>query len=307
MDMKAIVCKKSGSPEVLNFTELETPIPKQNEVLIKVIASSVTIGDVKLRKLSRLITVPLGFLFGFKPMKITGVEFAGVVESVGSDVSRFNKEDNVYGTTSGLEFGANAEFVCVPEISKKSVIVKKPDNISFIEAAVIPVGGMTALHILKKINIIPKQKILIYGASGSVGTCAVQLAKYFGAEVTAVCSANNIDLVTSIGADKVIDYQKEDFRKSITTYDIIFDAVGKISKSSCKNVLKKNGAFLSVKYPTTEKTRYMSFLNELIERGKLKPVIDRTYTMDRVKDAHYYVEQEHKKGNVAISVVDSKN
>lgn len=300
--MKAIICKKSGSPEVLNFTELETPIPKQNEVLVKVVASSVTIGDVKLRKLSRFITVPLGFLLGFKPMKITGVEFAGLVESVGSDVSRFNKGDNVYGTTSGLEFGANAEFVCVPEISKKSVIVKKPDNISFIEAAVVPVGGMTALHILKKINIISKQKILVYGASGSVGTYAVQLAKYFGAEVTAVCSANNMDLVKSIGADEVIDYQKEDFRIGKKSYDIIFDAVGKISKASCKNVLKNKGAFLSVKYPTTEKTKYMIFLNELIEKEKLRPVIDRTYSLDKVRDAHYYVERGHKKGNVAINV-----
>ncbi len=281
--MKAIICKKSGSPEVLNFTELETPIPKQNEVLVKVVASSVTIGDVKLRKLSRFITVPLGFLLGFKPMKITGVEFAGLVESVGSDVSRFNKGDNVYGTTSGLEFGANAEFVCVPEISKKSVIVKKPDNISFIEAAVVPVGGMTALHILKKINIISKQKILVYGASGSVGTYAVQLAKYFGAEVTAVCSANNMDLVKSIGADEVIDYQKEDFRIGKKSYDIIFDAVGKISKASCKNVLKNKGAFLSVKYPTTEKTKYMSFLNELIVKGKLKPVIDRKWFTRKIK------------------------
>lgn len=300
--MKAIICKKSGSPEVLNLVELDRPIPKQNEVLVKVIASSVTIGDVKLRKLSRFITVPLGFLLGFKPMKITGVEFAGVVESVGSDVSRFNKGDNVYGTTSGLEFGANAEFVCIPEISKKNVIVKKPDNISFVEAAVIPVGGMTALHILKKINIISKQKILVYGASGSVGTYTVQLAKYFGANVTAVCSANNLEMVKSVGADEVIDYHNSDFRKENSSYDIIFDAVGKITKSSCKNVLQNNGAFLSVKYPTTEKTKYMTFLNELIEEGKLKPVIDKTYTLDKVKDAHYYVEQGHKKGNVAINV-----
>ncbi|HQF43152.1 MAG TPA: NAD(P)-dependent alcohol dehydrogenase [Ignavibacteriaceae bacterium] len=300
--MKAIVCIKSGSPEVLKLVDLERPIPKQNEVLIKVIASSVTIGDVKLRKLSRLITVPLGFLFGFKPMKITGVEFAGKVESAGFDVSLFNKGDKVYGTTSGLEFGANAEFVCVPEKSKKGVIVKKPDNISFIDAAVIPVGGMTALHILKKVNINQNQKILIYGASGSVGTYAVQLAKYFGAEVTAVCSARNHEMVKSIGADAVMDYQNEDFRKKRKSYHIIFDAVGKINKSSCKNVLKNNGAFLSVKYPTTEKTKYMTFLNELIEKGKVKPVIDKTYKLDNVKEAHYYVEQGHKKGNVAIAI-----
>ena len=166
---------------------------------------------------------------------------------------------------------------------------------------------MTAIHILKKVNIIPKQKILIYGASGSVGTYAVQLAKYFGAEVIAVCGTNNIDLVNSIGADGVIDYHKEDFRNRNKSYDIIFDAVGKITKASCKNVLKSNGTFLSVKYPTLEKTMYMTFLNELIEKGKLKPVIDKTYTLDKVKDAHYYVERGHKKGNVAITVVDGKN
>lgn len=301
--MKAIVCTKSGSPEVLKLLELERPIPKQNEVLIKVVASSVTIGDVKLRRIPRFISKPIGLLFGFKPMKITGVEFAGIVEAMGSDVLLFNKGDQVYGTTSGLEYGGNAEYVCVPDKSKKSVIVKKSGRISFLEAAVIPVGGMTALHILRKGRITPGNKILIYGASGSVGTYAVQLAKYFGAEVTAVCGTNNIDLVKSIGADKVIDYLNEDYRNSKASYDIVFDAVGKITKSSCKKVLKKNGSFLSVKYPTKEKSEYIIFLNELIENGKLKPVIDRTYTLDKVKDAHYYVEQGHKKGNVAITVI----
>ncbi len=305
--MKAIVCKKSGSPEILKLVKLERPIPKQNEVLIKVIASSVTRGDVNLRKIPRSILIPLGFLFGFKPMKITGVEFAGIVEAIGSDVKLFNKGDNVYGTTTGLQFGANAEFVCVPEKSKKSVIVKKPDNISFIDASVIPVGGMTALHILRKANIQNGQKVLIYGASGSVGTYAVQLAIHFGAEVTAVCGSTNVNMVKSIGADEVIDYLNEDFRKGNTSYDVVFDAVGNLTRSSCKKVLKKNGHFLSVKNPTKEKTEYMIFLNELIESGKLKPVIDRTYTLDRVKEAHYYVEQGHKKGNVVITVVDSKN
>lgn len=300
--MKAIVCTKSGSPEVLNLVELERPIPKQNEILVKVKASSVTSGDVKLRKIPRFILIPLGFLFGFKPMKITGVEFAGVVDAIGSDVKRFNKGDNVYGTTTGLEYGGNAEYVCVPEKSKKSVIVKKPDSISFLEAAVIPVGGMTALHILSKACINPEHKILIYGASGSVGIYAVQLAKYFGANVTAVCSTNNIDMVKSIGADKAIDYLNEDFRKINTSYDVVFDAVGKITKSSCKKVLKKSGHFLSVKYPTKEKTDYLAFLNELAEKNKIKAVIDRIYTLEKIKDAHYYVEQGHKKGNVVITI-----
>lgn len=305
--MKAIVCKKSGSPEILKLVKLERPIPKQNEVLIKVIASSVTRGDVNLRKIPRSILIPLGFLFGFKPMKITGVEFAGIVEAIGSDVKHFNKSDHVYGTTTGLEYGGNAEYVCIPEKSKKGVVVKKPPNISFIDASVIPVGGMTALHILRKANIQNGQKVLIYGASGSVGTYAVQLAIHFGAEVTAVCGSTNVNMVKSIGADEVIDYLNEDFRKGNTCYDVVFDAVGNLTRSSCKKVLKKNGYFLSVKNPTKEKTEYMIFLNELIESGKLKPVIDRTYTLDRVKEAHYYVEQGHKKGNVVITVVDSKN
>jgi len=305
--MKAIVCTKSGSPEVLKLVDLERPIPKQNEVLIKVIASSVTRGDVNLRKMPRSILIPLGFLFGFKPMKITGVEFAGVVEAIGSDVKLYNKGDNVYGTTTGLQFGANAEFVSVPEKSKKCVIVKKPANISFIDAAVIPVGGMTALHILRKANIQNTQKVLIYGASGSVGTYAVQLAKHFGAEVTAVCNSTNVDMVKSIGADEVIDYLNEDFRKSKIKYDVIFDAVGKITKWSSKYVLNKKGFFLSVKYPTKEKVEYIILLNVLIESGKLKPIIDRTYSLDKTRDAHSYVEQGHKKGNVVIIVDENSN
>lgn len=298
--MKAIICTKSGSPEVLNLVELERPIPKQNEVLVKVKASSVTQGDVKLRKISRFILVPIGLLIGFKPMKVTGVEFAGVVEAVGSDVKLFHKGNYVYGTTTGLEYGGNAEYVCVPEKSKKGVLVKKPDNISFMEAAVIPVGGMTALHNLRKIDLQKNYKILIYGGSGSVGSYAIQIAKYFGAVVTAVCSTKYLELVKSLGADNVIDYTKEDFTKSKVIYDVIFDAVGKIAKHNCKNVLKKNGYYLTVKYPTKEKIEYMILLGELIESGKLKPVIDRTYTLDKIREAHSYVEQGHKKGNVVI-------
>jgi NADPH:quinone reductase-like Zn-dependent oxidoreductase len=300
--MKAIICTKSGSPEVLKLVELEKPLPQPNEILVKVKASTVTSGDVKLRTMSRWILIPLGVLFGFKPMKVTGVEFAGVVEDVGSEVKQFQTGDQVFGTTTGLEFGGNAEYVCVPEKSKKGVIVKKPKNISFIDAAVIPVGGMTALHILRKVNIQNGQKILIYGASGSVGTYAVQLAKYFGADVTAVCSSSNLEMVKSLDADNVIDYHKVDFRSSTTIYDVIFDAVGKITKSSCGNVLNKNGSFLSVKYPTKEKVEYMIFLNELIEGCKLNSVIDRTYTLDKVAEAHRYVEQGHKKGNVVITL-----
>lgn len=305
--MKAISCTKSGSPEVLKLVELDRPIPKQNEILVKVRASSVTRGDINLRKIPRYILVPIGFLFGFKPMKVTGVEFAGVVESAGADVEQFCTGDHVYGTTTGLEYGGNAEYVCVPEKSKKGVLVKKPDNISFMEAAVIPVGGMTALHILRKVNIQIGQKVLVYGASGSVGTYAIQLAKYFGADVTGVCSTTNLEIVKSLGADHVIDYTNEDFRKGNVIYDVVFDAVGKISKRYCKNVLSKSGSFLSVKYPTKEKTEYMVFLNDLIEIGKLKPVIDRTYTLDKIREAHSYVEQGHKRGNVAITVAKNSS
>lgn len=300
--MKAIVCSKSGSPEVLRLAELDKPIPKAEEILVEVKASTVTIGDVRLRKMSRFLLVPLGFLFGFKPMKVTGVEFAGVVEEAGSEVNQFKKGDHVFGTTTGLKYGGNAEYVCVPEKGKMGVVIKKPDNIPFTDAAALPVGGMTALHILRKVNIKIGQQVLIYGASGSVGTYAVQLAKYFGAEVTGVCSSDNTELVKSIGADKVIDYTKEDFTKTGNEYDVIFDAVGKISKSKCKSALKKNGIFLTVKYPTKEKIEYMHFLSELTGKGKIKPVIDRYYSLEQVPEAQRYVENGHKKGNVAVTV-----
>jgi len=299
--VKAILCTKSGSPKVLKLREIAKPIPKPNEILIRVFASSVTRGDVRLRKIPRIIIIPLGLIFGFKPMKVTGVEFAGEVEEAGSEVKQFQPGDQVYGTTTGLEFGGNAEYVCIQEKSKTGVLVKKPENISYQQAAVIPVGGMTALHILRKIKIQKDQKVLIYGASGSVGTYAVQLAKYYGAEVTGVCSENNTEMVKSIGADNVIAYNKEDFKKGKVIYDVIFDAVGKITKSGCKNVLHKCGAFLYVKYPTKERNDYLVFLNELVKSGHLNPVIDRMYTLDKVAEAHRYVEQGHKKGNVVIT------
>jgi NADPH:quinone reductase-like Zn-dependent oxidoreductase len=300
--MKAIYCTKSGSPKVLKFVEVEKPIAKQNEILVRVYASSVTRGDVMLRKIPRFILLPMGLLFGFKSMKITGVEFAGEVEDIGNEVKLFQKGNQVFGTTTGLKYGGNAEYVCVPEKSKIGVVIIKPLNISYNDAAVIPVGGMTALYMWKKGNIQKDQKVLVYGASGSVGTYAVQIAKYFGAEVTGVCSSNNLEMVHSVGADKVIDYKEEDFRKGSTNYDVIFDAVGKISRSSCKNVLRKNGFFLSVKYPTKEKVENMYLLKELIENGKLKPVVDRVYTLDKVAEAHRYVERGHKKGNVVITL-----
>ncbi len=298
--MKAVVCLKSGSPEVLKLKEIKKPVPKDNEILVKIHASTVTRGDVVLRKIPRFILFPIGILFGFKAMEITGVEFAGEVENVGNNITLFNKGDKVFGTTTGLKFGGNAEYVCVPEKWKMGAITNKPVNMPYAEAAALPVGGMTALHILNKANIQHSQKVLVYGASGSVGTYAVQLAKYFGAEVTGVCSTVNLELVKSIGADKVIDYTKEDFTKNNIKYDVVFDAVGKILKHKCKNVLADNGYFLSVNYPTKEKVEYLTLLKELAESGKIKPVIDKTYLLQQIVEAHKYVEKGHKKGNVVI-------
>jgi len=300
--MRAIVCTKSGSPEVLQLKEVAKPNPRDNEVLVKIHAATVSIGDVIIRKIPHLILLPLGILFGFKGKKISGHELAGVIEAMGKDVNLFRKGDQVFGTTTGLSYGANAEYICLPEEWKLGVLAKKPVNLSYEEAAAVPIGGMTALQILRKGNIKKGQKVLIYGASGSVGTYALQLAKYFGAEVTAVCSTLNLELLRSLGADKVIDYTKEDFTKSGQIYDVIFGAVRKISSSQCKNSLMKNGFYLSVKSSTSENTEDLIFLKELIEAGKIRPVIDRRYPLEQIAEAHRYVEKGHKKGNVVITL-----
>lgn len=297
--MKAIVQTKSGPPEVLQLREVETPTPQDNEVLIRVHAATVTAGDVMLRKLPGWLGLPMQLLFGLPRKRIPGHEFAGEIASTGKDVDRFREGDPVFGTTSGLKVGSYAEYLCLPA---DGMLVTKPANLSYAEAAAIPVGGMTALFFINPETIQPGQKVLIYGASGSVGTYAVQLAKHFGAEITGVCSGASFELVKTLGADHLIDYKQEDFTQNGETYDGIFDAVGKISQSNSKTSLKPNGFYHTVKSSTKEQIENLRFLKERAEARDLKPIIDRRYPLEQIADAHRYVEKGHKKGNVVLTI-----
>ena len=307
--MKAIVYEKYGSPEVLKIKEVEKPAPKDDEVLIKNYATTVHIGDTRMRgfrvpkKHWLLMRLFLGIT---KPKRqILGMEVSGFIESVGKDVKDFKKGDEVFALT-GFDGGGYAEYSSVLAINgneRKGMVVTKPSNISFEEAAAVPAGALTALLHMQKVNIQKGKKILIYGASGSVGTYAVQIAKYYGGEVTGVCSTSNLELVKSIGADKVIDYTKEDFTKSGELYDVVFDAVYMISRSRCKNILKDNGIFASSHGKIPEpKTKDLIIVKELVEKNKLKPVIDKTYPMKQIVEAHRYVDKGHKKGHVIIKI-----
>lgn len=307
--MKAIFCTKHGPPDLLILTETEKPAPGPNEVLIKIHATTVTSGDAALRRLSFLQFVlmwPLArFLFGIKNQrkKILGHELAGVIETIGSHVTRFRPGDPVFGTT-GFQGGAHAEYICLPE---DAVLTLKPAGMSFSEAAAVPIGGICALVLLRMANIQPGQEVLVYGASGSIGTYAVQLASFFGASVTGVCSGENGDLVKSLGAGRVIDYTKVDVTRESQQYDLIFDTVGKLSAARCKQLLALNGRFISThSSPVKEKQEHLMFLKELIEAGKIRPVIDRVYRLDDAAEAHRYVDTGHKKGNVIITIETSQ-
>lgn len=325
--MKAVVYQQYGSPEVLTLSEIEKPSLKNDEILVKVHATSVTTGDVNLRN---FVFVPHGFrlitrlVFGInKPKKhVLGIEFAGEVAAVGSEVSKFKVGDAVFGL-DGTNWGAYAEYKAV---SQNVGVTHKPTNLSYDQAVAIPNGSLTALTFLSKLGKVqPGEKVLIVGASGSVGSAAVQIAKYLGAEVTGVCSARNVDLVKSLGADHVIDYSKEDFTKGRKTYDVIFDTVNKTRFRKCKRILNNGGRFLvgaggplaflqmartalfgSKKVlagTSSESQENLAFIKELVEQGHIKPVIDRSYPLAKIVEAHSYVDTGHKRGNVVVTIV----
>jgi NADPH:quinone reductase-like Zn-dependent oxidoreductase len=319
--MKAIIYTQYGSPEVLELNDVEKPIPKQNEILIRIKATAVNSGDVRLRKADPFA---VRLFFGlFKPKTtILGSVFSGEIESVGSAVQRFKIGDDVFGHTD-MSFGTYAAYKCFPDDGS---IALKPKKITHQEAAVIPFGGVTALHFLKKASIQHGQKVLVVGASGAVGSAAVQLAKHYGAIVTGVCSTANVALVKSLGADKVIDYTKENFTKNGETYDVLFDSVNKMSVSDSLDSLKIYGTLILsaaglsetlqgiwISMTNSKKIKVMTgminhkaediyFLKTLIESGELKPVIDKTYSLEQMVEAHTYVEKGHKKGNVVITI-----
>jgi 2-desacetyl-2-hydroxyethyl bacteriochlorophyllide A dehydrogenase len=317
--MKAIELTKYGAPEFLQMNELEKPSPKDNEILIKIHASSVSSGDARMRRADPFI---IRLIFGFKrPRKpILGVVVAGEIEAIGKSVSNYKIGDQVFGS-SGMKFGAHAEYVSVPE---DAVLALKPGNMTYEEAASIPFGATASMHFLRIANIQQGQKVLIYGASGALGTMAVQLAKNYGAEITAVCSTANVELMKSLGADHVIDYTQEDFTRNGKKYDVVFDTIGKSSPRKALKSLSDNGHLLlasagigtmiggSVKSMFIKKkivsgviketVKDMNFFKLLIEKGSLKAVIDRTYPLEQIAEAHAYVDKGHKKGNVIIAM-----
>ncbi len=332
--MRAIVCTRYGPPEVLQLKEVDKPFPKDDEILIKIHATTVTMGDCEIRGLNFsgllkfLMRLGVGFRSPRKKKSILGQELAGDIVSIGSDVKLFKEGDSVLAST-GFHLSAYAEFVCLPE---KEVMVIKPDRINYEEAASVPTGGLEALHYIRKANIQKGQTILIRGASGTIGTFAIQLAKYYGAVVTGVGNPRSLEVMKSIGADKVIDYTKEDFTQSGETYDIIFDVIGKSSFSNFLSSLNEKGTYILANPKMTlinrdkrlakkngirfisgnrdenkEMIEQLEFLKELIENGNLKSIIDRRFSLEQIPEAHKYVEKGQKTGNVVINIVPDKS
>lgn len=298
--MKAIVKTRSGPPEVLQLQEVEKPVPEPGEALVKIYAATVTRGDVVVRQLPGLMLLAMRLFMGMRNKRIPGSELAGEVEAVGEAVSKFSPGDQVFGTTGLSGAGSYAEYVCLPE---ESALALKPSNLSFEEAAAVPVGSFTALYYLRQAEIQPGQKVLVYGASGSVGTYAVQLARHYGAQVAGVCSTKNLELVRSLGASHVIDYTKGDFVAGGENYAVIFDAVGKTSLEACRKALAPEGTFLTVQKGLARgSSEDLINLKELVEAGALRPVIDRRYPLEQAAEAHRYVETGRKVGNVVLTV-----
>lgn len=324
--MQAVIYQEYGKPEVLTLAEIEKPVPKENEILIKLYATSVTTGDYRARSLdlpTNLFWLPARLIFGLtKPKQpVLGQEFAGEIVGTGNDVTKFKVGEKVFGST-GAKFGTYTEYIVIEE---DGVVATLPQNLQAEEAVVLPFGGLTALYFLRDLGHVKRgEKVLINGASGSIGTYAVQLAKLFGAEVTGVCSSTNVELVKSLGADYVIDYTKEDFTQVEKTWDVILDTVGKITFQKSKDSLSEKGRYLAVVMTgvemwqivrtsfsggkkvlsgvTNEKLENLLYLKELVEAGKVKPVIDRSYPIEEIVEAHRYVEKGHKKGNVLINI-----
>ncbi len=301
--MKAIVKTRSGPPDHLRLMEVDRPVPRDDEMLVRVHVATVTMGDVRIRDLNLFLRFMM-LAAGYPDMRIPGIEMSGEVEAVGGSVTGFGPGDRVFGTTTGLRYGANAEYVCVPEVSRRGVVLRIPDGLSYEQVAPLTVGGMTALQLMRKAGIEKGDDVLVYGASGSVGTFAVQLAKVlWDARVTGVCSGGNAELVRSLGADEVIDYAREDYTRGGREYDVIFDAVNKVPRPKRKMALKPGGTFMSVFTPTTEETEDLALLARLVDEGRVRAFVDRRYTLEQVPEAHRYVESGRKRGNVVVELV----
>ncbi|WP_340113059.1 NAD(P)-dependent alcohol dehydrogenase [Maribellus mangrovi] len=323
--MKAVVCEKYGTPEVLRVTEVDNPVPRDTEVLVKVMATTANAADARIRGavFPSIFNFPVKLAMGLKGprKKVLGVELAGTIEAIGKNVTQYKVGDEIFAS-SGAAFGAYAEYICLPE---KAVMAKMPSKMSFEEAAAVPHCALAALHYLKKGNVGTGQKVMIYGASGGIGTYAVQIAKAFGAKVTGVCSTANVKLVKELGANEVIDYTKVELSKADANYDVIFDTIGKAPITQCVNLLEEGGMYLSAVHLELSRiiegiklsiksskkviggvapytVENLNFLKSLIEEGKLKAAIDKTFTLEQIREAHAYVDTGHKKGHVVIRI-----